>query len=927
MRKLIILVILLISIATVRGECPELPEGKFPGWAARNTTGNLPINTPIFVEDFEIKVTNVISTDAVRILVLKHSSEYIRTSIQSGEDNRLKKDDLMIVLHSASGNVANLTVYTPRRANLSLASDVITETEKNYTVPNEVFTLKLTINNTGELEAKNIVLTPEFGDFEIIETNARTYNLCPSGTVEIEYKLKTPDVRKSFTYNLFLKIDYYDENIQLGRVQTHTHFYTIPIVIKSAVIEIERKTSNSTLDKPGRRVRVEVFLNNTGTLDAYNVHWEDALPAQIKLDQGTNVWSGRLLEGESKFLYYYITSNSPIMCSGVSRVSYEDRFGNSYWSFSDNTTIRFSPFLVLEKEINGIEWIVSPIKNIMNGETTWELDRNGWWGKNRSASTVVDSPRNVWINRTANVTVKILNKGNTVARGVVVKEVLEGLKAEGSTSWRGEVEPGEEKVLYSYTAEVIKHGNLTLRTDVGYLDVAPASLEYGREFDSKCACYCTDKLEEVNFSTKEKFYGLYPDMNISQPSELKVLSDCEFDMNITLEANGSDSIHDISMKIDTPLKIYKGQSYNYIDVLKARYYPDGTERDWSPTNVTYEYIFRTPTVEEKTNFTITTIAEYKDAFGNTFTRNSSTNIIVYPPLPPILYVVIEKKELEVSIDYANETDLEEYGRGIIHLRNKGFAPLENISIRIDLLRNLEIASNDTAWKGRQEATLTYANSTWYVFTGSVEWNGSLAVKEERDIYILLRGLKSGIYEIPYTVTFDGKETKGTFTLKVKGAILTIVKEVSNATIYEGEEINITVRVKNIGEAEALDVAVSDSVPVNFDLIEGTPDVTFDVISPGEEVVNEYRVRGLYEGIYPVDAAVVKWSDRAGNEYMKVSNELRVEIMKKEVKEKPEEVVKELKLSPKQAIVTSVFSIIILLVILKTLTLTKPVTKE
>jgi hypothetical protein len=59
-------------------------------------------------------------------------------------------------------------------------------------------------------------------------------------------------------------------------------------------------------------------------------------------------------------------------------------------------------------------------------------------------------------------------------------------------------------------------------------------------------------------------------------------------------------------------------------------------------------------------------------------------------------------------------------------------------------------------------------------------------------------------------------------------------------------------------------------------------------------------------------------------YTKASNELRIEVLE-EVKPL-EEVVREVRLSRKQVVLTTVFSIIILLVILKTLTLTKPVGK-
>jgi uncharacterized repeat protein (TIGR01451 family) len=919
----IAIIVALLFFSVVSAECPEVVQEKYPGWKARNTTGNMSINATVRVEDFNIGITRVITTDVIEILVLKHSSEYIRISLQAGPEYRLERDDIMIELHSANESVANLTVYTPHRANLTLAWDVITETDKKYTIPNEIFTLSFTINNTGELEAKNIVITPQFGDFQILESDIRTFNLCQGSSEEFEYKLKVPDIKKPFSYTLYLRMDYYDENLQLGRVQDRSQYYSIPIAVKTAVIDAKKKAGNWTLKEPGRRINVNLHLNNSGNLDAYKVIWEDVLPPQLKVVQGTSSWSGNLREEQSKHFYYELVSDSPIMCSDRSRVKYEDRFGNVYESFSNNVSIRFSPFLEIEKEIDGIKWQVNPIRNIMSGVTTWGIDEDKWW-ENRASETVVDSPKNVWINRTANVTVRIKNRGNTFARGVIVKEVLDGVEAKGTTSWTGDLAPDEEMMIYSYEVEATRHGNLTLRTDVGYIDVAPASLKYGREFEDKCACYCTDKMEEVNFSSREKFFGLYPDLNITFSAPKKILSDCEFDLNVTLEANGSDSIHDISLRIDSPLDVLKGQIYHYLYTLKARYYPDGGERGWYPTSITYEYTIRTPKVENQTNFTISALAAYSDLYDREFSRAASAKVIVVPPKPPVIFVVIEKKEIGVFFDYANETDIEEYGEGKILLKNKGFAPLENISVRINLPKGIEFASNDTAWTGRLEATLPYANTTWYIYTGNIEWNGSLAVREEKTIHMLLRGLKSGLYEIPYTITYNGNEIKGIITLKVKGAILTVTKEVSNATIKVGEEVNITLTVENIGEASALNVVLSDSAPLNFELVEGKTTMTRDEVMPGEVEIVEYRIRALRSGSYPVDPATIKWEDKVGNMYTKASNELRIEVLE-EVKPL-EEVVREVRLSRKQVVLTTVFSIIILLVILKTLTLTKPVGK-
>lgn len=936
------LFLIVLVVPPAYAECPDIVWGTYPGWGER-FSGTVSLGNSTSVESFTVEVTQVFDY-GVKLYIRRDASDYTRTTLEVG-DGILKMSDIMVKLHNISGNDAYLSIYTPHKANVTVnltALDVFTTVSGRISLyPSEEFTAEFSLNNTGELEAKDLEIIPQFGDFEILYQDTKNItSICPGSESRIKYTLKAPTVRKTFNYTLYLKLRYTEENVQLNRVQQREKYYPIDVEIKPAIVTIERSTTNWTLSNPGREINVVVLINNTGSVPAENVEWSADFPPFAKVISGTTTWSGRLPEGQSRTFYYSLISDDPIMCSGVSKVTYEDTLGNMYASYSNNDTLRFSPFLSIEKHMNSLVWTIDPTRNLLYGNVTWSVNADSWWS-NRSTKAVVNSPRKIWVNRTANITVKIKNKGNAVARDVAVWEVLDGVKVtSGTSSWNGTLYPGEE-VSYNYSLMVLKHGNLTLKTNATYLDVDLDSFKPPLSIAGRPALrYCTTILEKVKFESKDSFYGLYPSLYLNQTGNITVLGTSEFEFNVTVYNNGSDAVRDVFVFIDTSdLRapeykygggILKGQSTYYQSELKPRYYPDGTNRSVEGTNLTYNLILRAPKVEEDRNFTLSTVVNYTDFFGETHTLNISTNITVTTVRPAYLIVTAEKKEVRFLVDYANETNIGDYAEAKLKIKSTGFSPLSNVTLLLQIPVGLEAYTNDTSWRGRIAAQLRLANETWYGLTGNITWNSSFSVGQERTLPFLMRGSRAGLYSIPYTIMYDGEKLEGSFNLTVKGAILRITKSLSEYEIYLGNETNVTLKVENIGVDTARNVVISDTPPQNFEIF-GKTTLSLDELKPGEKAFLRYALKAKKKGIFELETASVSWVDRYGNDYSAKSEAKKVEVLEKPEELKPVEKVEkpkeEIKLSVKQIIITVLFSIIVLAIMLKILTFSKPISKR
>ena len=921
--------------------CPEPALGKYLGWEER-FSGELNLGGNTSAENFDVTVERILGGDVIWVNILRDKSQYARDSIASGKDGALKKSDVMVELHNAFGTKANISIYTPQKANitanvtnidlLKIESDVI------KLLPGEVFRIDFEINNTGELEAMDIRITPQFGDFEILDTDARDMtSICPGSTQDFKYTLKTPDLRGEFNYTLYLRFEYTDENIETGEANHRLTYYPFNVEISPAQLSVSRSSGNWTLKNPGRDISFKVTMNNSGSAMAYNVEWSADLPPYAQVSEGTTSFKGNILEGKTKTFNYKMVSDDSIICSGISSVTYQDRYGNNYTAFSINETFRFSPFITINKNINNkYQEYFDPIKTIFQGTTMREIDEEDWWDKGEGDETTSDDIE-ITLDRTRNlnVTVQIKNMGNAVARGLSVSDTVEGAALTGTTSWRGALQPGEE-ASYTYTLVSLDQRNILVDTNVIYLDVDPASFKPSIEgiAGRPQLRYCTVTLKNVEFGNNEKLFALVPEL-ILNLSTKKVLAGSEFDFYVNLTNNGSDSVHDVLVHIDTTeLKsgvkyggeILEGQSLYYLQELKAEHYPDGTLRGWTPTNMTYNLVLRAPEVETQEGFNITVTVNYTDFYGEVHSKNKTTTVTVLKAKPAYEVATLEKKNLTVVSGGPGEIDIDSYGDAYIKLKNTGFADLENVTIKIKVPQGIELYSNDTAWHGRVVAELR-RNDTWYGFEGEVAWNGSLKSGEELTLPFLIRGKKAGIYEINASLEFNAHKLSGIIPLKVKGAILDITKSISDPLITIDGTAVVTVSATNIGESSAMFVKIIDHVPANFDIV-GEAEAEVEELKSGERATLKYTLIPQKVGSYTIKKAELEWTDEFGNEYAKKSSALAIEVIEAAPTPTKEPPVEEpTKLTKKQIAATALFALVFLLIMFKFLTLSKHIKEE
>jgi uncharacterized repeat protein (TIGR01451 family) len=934
-----LLLILLLSLPTVSGQgggCRDPAEVlgyKFAGYAERTPGGTvLSVGDSFVYEDLNVTLTKVFPGNASKVKILRNRMDYVETGIEAGEDNELRRPDFLLELHSSdtTSETANLSFYTPYRANLTIAVTqlLIGNTSRTAFYPSERGWLELSLINTGEIEAQNIVVTPLFGDFQIegIETPLHFPSLCGfnSSFDKIGFVLIAPDVTKAFNYSLIFQIDYDYENTYLGTSHHFTDYHVLNVTLELPEVSIQRGITPFNLSTIYKEdyPRVWVIINNGAPPEAIsgngsfkpsdpepralNIRWQDPMEPEFRIVSGTNHWEGDLANGTFREFTYRPVSEVPMVCSTISNVTYEDRYGNRYISFSNNQTLRFLPFPTVEKRIHTPDLgtailLMDPIHGELNGKDIWRLNATSWFDYG-NRSVILDSSPNVTINRTADVRVTLRNIGNAPARNLRAFEDIDGLRVtSGTTGWEGDLGVGEEAV-YTFSVRVTKTSTLRLHTNVSYEDAD--IVYYSRNTSAvqqRVPSYCIRDRVRVALNQTVGFLGLYPHVTLNQTygraverfefekyKWIQALSGFEFDYNLTIKNNGSDSVKDVLVRVEIPELegvrsefggvLIKGEKERYIRDLEAQFFADLNQtRTGVHSNVTLNYTFLLPPVEKDTNYTLRTTVQYTDFFGEVKTIQATTLITAHAPLQAYLKKVLEAESLTSTIDYANETNIGEYSQGFIRLSLIELAEAQTPLLRLSIPKGLAFGSNDSRWEGGEIVeTLEGTTGLWTFRSGNLTWEGEIQPRGEVAIPFLLTGKKAGIYRIPYRITYRGGELTSFLEIKVRGASIELVKEVDRREANVSEAIGVTLTAKNIGEDSAFDVVVTDKVPASFE-VSGETTTSAAELAPGEVLVLEYLIRSKDGGTYTLEGAQAQWNDRIGNVYSTKTEAVSVEI--------------------------------------------------
>jgi uncharacterized repeat protein (TIGR01451 family) len=276
------------------------------------------------------------------------------------------------------------------------------------------------------------------------------------------------------------------------------------------------------------------------------------------------------------------------------------------------------------------------------------------------------------------------------------------------------------------------------------------------------------------------------------------------------------------------------------------------------------FAYMTPSVENQTYIPLVTVITYSDFYGNQYQRMFTTDIHVIPSTAAFAIVREERTDLSVVINYTNVTDLGEPGQLNFELESTGFAAIEKYTVNITLPDGIEIGTNDSNWTGRIEAQIKLVNDTLFIFSGPISREGNISQKGKVVLPLTLRGQMSGTFEIPYMISYDGKEISGSLNFKVRGPMLTATKKLSKTSANSDEEITITVNVKNTGDGDAINILVSDRVPGSIPVLSGDTEIKRDIMKPGDETTISYTVSAKSSA--DMGGTKVSWQDTLGNTY-------------------------------------------------------------
>lgn len=199
-------------------------------------------------------------------------------------------------------------------------------------------------------------------------------------------------------------------------------------------IKIEKELNESEL---------RLTIQNVGDGDAGNVEWKLDCPAELDVN-GTTTWRGDLSVGESKSFMYNFSAKSYGNFTIIGTLNYSDIYNKSYIKkIAINLT--FS-----KPEVN---------------ETISENKTESISPPKLQAQRILSKDK-VMVGENVSVDILLQNFGGSTALAVSFNdEVPKGFIVSGNTSWSGNLEPGESRVI-SYVLvpkNFTKSENITLK--------------------------------------------------------------------------------------------------------------------------------------------------------------------------------------------------------------------------------------------------------------------------------------------------------------------------------------------------------------------------------------------------------------------------------------------------------------------------------
>ncbi len=272
-----------------------------------------------------------------------------------------------------------------------------------------------------------------------------------------------------------------------------------------------------------------------------------------------------------------------------------------------------------------------------------------------------------------------------------------------------------------------------------------------------------------------------PDMRISISTNRNEYNPLDtIATTVTLRNNGNDKIKNVELNIDPGTLELEGGSLNY----NFNEIPAGQ----SKSLILY---FKAPLLAEAKSITIGVNASGTDVKNINYSASASIKI-----------KILQNRIIEVQKTLASSIYNDEITSAYITIRNKGAINLDSIEVK-DEIPDGFTSENDI----------------------NLLWSLNLASGEEKRISYPLKPLLPGTYDVPAAqaqFAIGGKQyivKSNTSRITVHAPLIVLTKTVDSAVAYLGDQITVTINVRNEGDKQAR-VKITDDLPSKADLLSG-----------------------------------------------------------------------------------------------------------
>ncbi len=279
----------------------------------------------------------------------------------------------------------------------------------------------------------------------------------------------------------------------------------------------------------------------------------------------------------------------------------------------------------------------------------------------------------------------------------------------------------------------------------------------------------------------EVYLRAKPDMRISISTNRNEYNPLDtIATTVTLRNNGYDKIKNVELNIDPGTLELEGGSLNY----NFNEIPAGQ----SKSLILY---FKAPLLAEAKSITIGVNASGTDVKNINYSASASIKI-----------KILQNRIIEVQKTLASSIYNDERTSAYITIRNKGAINLDSIEVK-DEIPDGFTSENDI----------------------NLLWSLNLASGEEKRISYPLKPLLPGTYDVPAAqaqFAIGGKQyivKSNTSRITVHAPLVVLAKTVDSAVAYLGDQITVTINVRNNGDKQAR-VKITDDLPSKADLLSG-----------------------------------------------------------------------------------------------------------